>query len=274
MTKRVFHSGLFGLLFLSLAVTLGAQAALSPEQLLQKARARLGSEEALKSVKSLLIEGTVRQYLYDEGDASKATQSDGTLRIIAQKKSQRRVEISTDLREEISVLDNFTGWHYIRQKQAAQPQAQPEFRNLNAAEILASRIETVEMLNYFLAVEILDGTVTDQGIKEWKGQNARVLRIDYDMVHYDRYFDPASGKLLATVTSYGVEIVENGELVANGIRFPKTISYYNRGRLVREDTYTKVQINVDIKPEIFFNPTAEYMQTGVPKTLLDNPTQK
>src|SRR5690606_5728823 len=130
--------------------------------------------------------------------------------------------------EEVSVLNNFTGWHYINSKQTTQ-QTQPEFRNLNAAEILASRIETVEMLNYFLSAEILDGTITDLGIKEWKGQKARVLRVNYDMVYYDRYFDPNTGKLLATETSYGIEIVENGDQVVSGIRFPKTVAYYNKG---------------------------------------------
>jgi hypothetical protein len=273
MIKSIFYSGLFGLTFLSVSATLGAQATLTPEQLLQKARASIGTEAALNGVKSLLIEGTIRQYLYEENDSTKATQSDGTLRIFAQKKSQRRIEIVTDLREEVSVLNNFTGWHYINSKQTTQ-QTQPEFRNLNAAEILASRIETVEMLNYFLSAEILDGTITDLGIKEWKGQKARVLRVNYDMVYYDRYFDPNTGKLLATETSYGIEIVENGDQVVSGIRFPKTVAYYNKGRLVREDTYTKIQVNAEIKPDSFFNPTGEYMQTGIPKSIVNSSESK
>ncbi len=258
MTKSVIRTGLFSILFLSVTAVLGAQSA---EQLIQKARARLGTEAALNGVNGLLFEGTVKQYVY-ENEGAQAVQSDGSIRVVIQKPDQRRIEIKNAQLDDVGVINGYTGWRTVQRKGADAP-ASPDLVNLNASVILVSRIEVAEALNFFRATELLDGTVKDLGTKEWKKLPARVLRFDYGNIYYDRYFDAGSGKLLGTIASYGIEIVEEGETVVNGVRFPQKVAYFNNGRLVREDIYSKIEVNPAVKPEQFQNPTSEVLHEGM-----------
>ena len=65
----------------------------------------------------------------------------------------------------------------------------------------------------------------------------------------------ASGRLVKTEIEGGGEIREEGEIVVEGIRFPKTVVNKSVTGRVTAITFRKVSVNVPFPPEIFAVPS-------------------
>lgn len=268
MTKPFYF---FGMLSLVSVLAAGSVQGQSVDQIIEKARARLGSESTLNNIQSLYYSGTVKIYTTEnpEDPTSAPQVVEGKTVLILEKSNtgtfRQRHEFNTEEIEEITVLNGYNGWRYIRNKENDEW----NFTNFPADLLLRFQVTTAESLGFFNGYKDLYGKVEDLGNEQWEGQNVRVLRFRYDThIYFDRLFDEATGKLIATRDSNGVEILEEGEHVVDGIRFPKTIRYRRDGKIVREDTYTEVKVNTPSDRENFGFPTGLITAGGMPSSRL------
>lgn len=268
MTKSFRLFGGLALLSVLLLSSLNGQSA---AQVIEKARAQLGSESALNNVKSLRYSGTVKIHVDQdpENPESAPRVVEGKTVLILEKSAsgayRQRHEFNTEEIEEITVLNGYNGWRYVRSK----ADNEWRFTNFSPDLLLRFQVTTAESLGFFHGYKGLFGKVEDLGTEQWNGKNARVLRFRYDeYIFFDRIFDASTSKLLATRDSNGVEIVEEGDQVVEGIRFPKIVKYIRDGKVVREDNYSEVQINVASDRKNYDYPTNLITEGGLPASRL------
>lgn len=178
--------------------------------ILAKARAYLGPSEKLDAVTSIHYRGTL-------------TAPDGkklAIDIVFQKPYQQRIAATGPDSIEVTALDGYDGW---QRSQDAKDAGRWRQTLLSPDQVKRLRANTAECLGFFSQPGYF-GTVTDMGMASVEGKNLRKIafRHDKDIVFY-RFFDPVTGKLTRTETEQGGLIVEQGEIFAEGLRFPKQI---------------------------------------------------
>jgi hypothetical protein len=140
-------------------------------------------------------------------------------------------------------------------------------RWLSAAEIKALRANTWENLHFFRGIE--DGaTIDDKGPTTTDGVACE--RVDFthgpDNV-FERYFDRDTGRLVLSIRN-GETIRESGEIMVNGVRFPKTIvSVIKKASgkdLVSTVTFDRIVLNEALGRELFAAPSAVPVRVGPP----------
>jgi hypothetical protein len=155
---------------------------------------------------------------------------------------------------DITVLDGYDAWERLVVN--ADP-SQFRMKWLSANDIKSLRANTWENLHFFRGLEGGD-TVEDQGPSTVDGVTCE--RVDF--VHgpgivFERFFDRDTGKLVLSVRS-GESIRESGEIVVDGVRFPKTIVSTAKtasGKdLATTVTFDSVVLNEAIKGDAFAVP--------------------
>lgn len=199
-------------------VLVSAAAAFAAEPaIIAKARAFIGSEAALNNVKSVHYTGTL--LAPDPADPAKQVQT--KIEIIFQKPEQQRITATSDKAIETTALDGYEGWMRLQ-----DPNDPKKWRQtlLGTEQIKRLRANTWENLSFFRGIERNGGTIEDQGTKTIDGVTCQKIAFIHgpNIVFY-RYFDVATGRLVFTETEGGGTIRESGEMVVDGIRFPKSI---------------------------------------------------
>lgn len=217
-----------------------------------KARALLGSEAALESVRSVQIKGTV--VAVDPKDPAKQTKS--AIEIIAQKPDQQRVVAQSDRAIETTVIDGYEGWQ--RTQETANPQSR-RFVVFKPDAVKRLRAQAWENLSFFRGSERFGGRVEEQGTKTIDGiECIRVAFIYAPNIIFYRYFDPATGRLVQTETEDGGVTREEGEQVINGIRFPQRMKMTIKGQGGQSQNVTvhleSVVLNETFPAELFRMP--------------------
>lgn len=244
--SRLFFSTLV------LASIAAARAAEPP--IIAKARAFIGSEAALSGVKSIHYTGTL--VTTDPKDASKETRA--AMEIIFQKPEQQRIMATTDKTIEITALDGYDGWQRVQD--AADP---TKWRQtlLGTDQIKRLRANTWENLSFFRGIERIGGRMEDQGTKTIDGVTCqKIAFIHGPTIVFTRYFDVATGRLVFTETESGGTIREQGEMVVNGIRFPRSIITASGTKNAKGEAQTvtinfdKITINESFPPKHFAVP--------------------
>ncbi|MSU69535.1 MAG: hypothetical protein EXS39_01915 [Opitutaceae bacterium] len=176
-----------------------------------KARAYLGSNAALDAVKSVHFTGSVTA-----ADNSKAV-----IEIIFQKPYQQRITATTDKNIETTALDNYDGW---RRLQETKDSSRWQLTLLSKDQIKRLRANTWENLAYFSGMDRGGVKLEELGDATAEGVACRKVAFRHaDDIVFFRYFDQATGRLVLTETETGGSIREEGEIMVNGIRFPKKV---------------------------------------------------
>lgn len=178
--------------------------------ILAKARAYIGPSEKLDAVTSIHYRGTL-------------TAPDGkklAIDIVFQKPYQQRIAATGADSIEITALDGYDGWQRF---QDAKDPGRWRQTLLNPDQIKRLRANTIESLGFYSGPGDF-GSVTDLGMATVEGKNLRKISFRHakDII-FHRFFDPVTGKLVRTETEQGGLIVEQGEIYAEGLRFPKQI---------------------------------------------------
>jgi outer membrane lipoprotein-sorting protein len=202
----------FGTLALCAAPLFGQTA------ILAKARAYLGPDVALDAVTSVHYAGKVTAS--DTTDPTKKSTS--TIDIIFQKPDRHRMTVTSGNKVEITALDGYEGWQRFVMDTAnpagwKQALATPD-------QIKRLRANTWENVSFFRGIESRGGRIEVLQPTTIEGISCHKVAFIYgpNIIFY-RYFDQATGKLVLTETEAGTTIKEEGEIVVNGIRFPKSI---------------------------------------------------
>ncbi|WP_269541395.1 hypothetical protein [Cerasicoccus fimbriatus] len=214
----------------------------SLDDFLKKARAQLGPEKALENVESI-------QYIGEVTSAEGQKMSD--LELIFEKPNCQKLKETRGDKVNQTAVNGFEG--YVMSMDTANPSSRviQVLRPLQVKRLMANAVEN---LNFFTGPEHMRGAeIIDEGVTEYNGKKARKIKFQYPLeLYYVRYFEPDTGKLIATVSSDGLTMVEKESLEANGIKFPKTVDTYDEtGKLLRSVVFTQVKVNEKIPPTAF-----------------------
>jgi hypothetical protein len=227
--------------------------------IIAKARSYLGTEEVLTGVKSVHLVGKMESAVAGEKTPPNTEQVD----IVFQKPFQESLRIVT--REQLArkVLDGYNAWQLV---QSLAPGAPAEFDPalpqrltiLGVDQIRILRADTWENLHYYRGLEDTGGSTEDLGPATIDGVACEKIALRHsDALVYYRYFDLATGRLVFTETYAGAKIHEAGDLMAEGVRFPRTITVEEQsaGKVVRTViTIESVKLNEVFPPSFFGTP--------------------
>ncbi len=220
--------------------------------ILAKARAFVGTDAALNAIKSVHYTGTL--VTVSPTDASKETRA--AIEIIFQKPDQQRITATSDATIETTALDGYDGWQRVQDVKDTSKWRQTL---LGTDQIKRLRANTWENLSYFVGIERVGGKLEDLGSKTIDGITCQGISfIHAPHIIFNRYFDVATGRLVLTETETGGTIREQGEMVVNGVRFPRSIITATKN--AKGETQT-VTINFD---KVTVNETFPTTQFAVP----------
>lgn len=242
-----------GCLLLALAGFAVLPAVAAEPDIIAKARAYLGGDAALERVTALHYVGKLT--LEESGKASDT--GPVSVEIIFQKPSRQRSVIAAEKRIETTVLDGFDGWA------KAQDPADPTRWNLSlmdADQIRSLRANVAENLSFFRNRDSRHCTIEDLGAAVVDGVSCRKVGYVYSaQIAFFRYFDAATGRLVLTETAQGETIREQGEIVAGGVKFPRTLITTLRRPDGSEQRVTiefeKVTVNETFPDSLFVMPS-------------------
>lgn len=195
------------------ALTVGA----AEPDIIAKARAYLGGDEALDRVNSLHYVGKLT---LEEG-GKPADTGPVSVEIIFQRPNRQRSVIAAAKRIETTVLDGYDGWAKVQDPGDA---TRWSMSLMEADQLRSLRANVTENLSFFRNHDDRQCTVEDQGTAVVDGVACRKIAYVYTpQIAFYRYFDAASGRLVLTETAQGETIREQGEIMAAGIKFPRTL---------------------------------------------------
>ena len=207
-----------------------------------RARAYLGSEKALDSVRSLRFSGTI----------SEGNEKRGTIVITLKRPYQQRIERTIGDEREVTALDGFDAWSRI--ESLSNPDGW-RLTMIPADDIRRLQANNAENLNFFKGAQSRGGTVEMRGDATIDGVDcAKVAFVHGPGVEFVRYFDKATGRLVMTETERGGQIRERGEQVVAGIRFPTSLESAFNDRVV-VISFEKIEVNGDYPDSLFAFPS-------------------
>lgn len=246
MTK--FPLRFFGLVaFAFIACTLAVGAELP---IIAKARAYLGSEAALKAVKSVHYLGVLKS-------ADPADKSQVSIEIIFQAPYRQRIVAKSNKGTEITALDNYDAWQRV---QSPSDPTRWNLTLLSPDQIKRLRANTWQNLAFFRGIEREGGKLVDHGDVTIDGVVCRKIEFSHtDKIIFYRYFEAATGRLVLTETEAGGTIREQGEQTIEGVRFPKMIANTTKlaqgGAQTINIAFSKITVNEPFDDQLFAIPS-------------------
>ena len=194
-------------------------------EVIARARAYLGTESALNAVRTIHFSGRLEgtEKVRDSADKTKTVDQPVSLpaEIIFQKPYQQLITLVRPDAVETTALDDYDAWQ--RRTNPAKP-GQWTVNLLDGGQIKRLRANTWENLSFFAGLEKKGGHVQAGEDTTVEGVVcAKLSFVHDDNIVFIRYFEKNSGRLIKTVTESGTEIREEGELFANGVRFPRKV---------------------------------------------------
>ena len=207
---------------LLLSAWVGVGVAAEPP-IIAKARAYIADEVSLDGLRSLQLSGS----MLTDDPAKPGKQVKVALEISFQAPFQQRIVVINDKTIETTALDGYDGWS--RLEDVKNP-GRGRISILPVERIKRLRANTWENLSYFRGIERVGGRVEAHGSVVIDGVTCEKLTfIHAPNVLFVRYFDVATGRLVLTETESGDTIREEGEMVVNGIRFPRSLVTTSKG---------------------------------------------
>ena len=240
MKIRVFV--LLASLALSAASPLQAETA---AQVIAKARAFLGSESALNAVSTIHFTGILETTALVASPDDKTKQVEEKLKlpadVVFQKDYQQRITVTSSSAIQTTALDGYDAW---LKRTNPKNSAQWQLTLLDAGQVKRLRANTWENLSFFAGIEKKGGTVQFGG--DAKADGVACVKLSFvhsaDIV-FVRFFDKATGRLILTQTENGTEIREEGEMIVNGVRFPRKVINKSPNGDVTTFAFDRVEVN-------------------------------
>jgi hypothetical protein len=218
MTKssRFFAAALF-------AAVLVTRASADADAIIAKARAYLGPEATLDAITSIHYVGTLagEETAKDKDGKETKRPFKSTIDLIFQKPYSQRVTLVSYKGTETTALDDFEAWHRV---EAANDPTSWKLTLLDKDQVRSQRANTWENMAFYRGIERRGGQVEDLGPAAIDGHACEKLAFVHEpgLIFY-RYFDTATGQLILTETENGNLTREQGEMMVNGVRFPKSL---------------------------------------------------
>lgn len=227
---------------LAVGNTLSANLDPQAEAILKKARQFISDESTLNRVNSLRFEGTIKD---PEGKTGKIVIS-----------LQKPYKLLQSIHHENGVVDEFglndyEGW--LKRFKAEAPDVYA-LMPVDVVRLKRLRANTFEGLNFFSTKTSFGRKIEYQGKQELDGKSVEVVKILYGSAVFIRYFDTETGELLLSEIENGERIQEQGELMVDGIRFPKFLVTFNGDEQISHLEFNSIQVNPDFEDSLFTQP--------------------
>ncbi|WPJ97574.1 hypothetical protein SH580_07610 [Coraliomargarita algicola] len=218
----------------------------SESEVIDRARATVGTEAALDGLVTLQIIGTLEPADPDMPSA--------TLLIIARKPLSQRLEIKVDDIVETTILDCKKGCIIRSNLNAGASQ----MRDLIGSELERVSYSTRQFFNFFRPDFKNGEKVHLVGTETYRGQRCYKLHYEYPGgLKTIRYFSVADDTLVSTITENGVESIGRGSMTVGGIKFPKEIEYYEGERKLHTILVHELKVNQPLTAGIFDIPQGD-----------------
>jgi hypothetical protein len=232
------------------AMVLSATMPAAELPILTKARARIGSEAAINAVNSIKYVGAL--IVADSADPTK--QQRAAIEIVFQKEDKQRITATFEKLVDTTALDGYEAW---QRKEDKLDKNKVQQGNLGPEQVKQLRANTRETLAFFRGLDARGGRIEDLGPASVEGVACqKVAFIHSPTIVFNRYFDLATGRLVLTETSSGSTLREQGEILAGGLRLPKTLITSTKSSTGQVQTVTieveKVTVN-EVFPATFFS---------------------
>jgi hypothetical protein len=254
MTKflRFFTVALF-------TAVLATRASADADTVIAKARAYLGPDAMLEAVTSIHYVGTLagEEIVKDKDGKETRRPFKGTIDLIFQKPYYQRVTLVSYKGTETTGLDDYEAW---RRLEDATNSKRWSLMLLDKDQVRSQRANTWENMAFYRGIERRGGHVEDIGPVTVDGHACEKLAFVHEPgLTFYRYFDAATGQLILTETENGNLTREQGEIMANGVRFPKSLVSITKDPATgRENTIVitldKITLNENFPDSIFAVP--------------------
>ncbi|MEM9226953.1 MAG: hypothetical protein AAGA45_03205 [Verrucomicrobiota bacterium] len=236
-------------LFLAATIVLAAAPlyAQSVEDIITKARARLGPEDVLNNVETVQFIG---EAINAEGEVT------DTVLLQFKKPNMQRLTVESDSFKRITATNGFEGYTEVVDKYEPLGGGVIVHDVDRVRRLIANSLENL----YFFRgpYELRGASVTDEGMKSIDGEPCHVIRYSYPgNYHYLRRFNAKSGRVVSTINiTTDFETVEEGVIEADGIIFPEQIiTYDDEGDIIRTVKFSEVIVNDPLDDSLFDFPT-------------------
>jgi hypothetical protein len=249
---RFFTAALF-------AAVLATRASADADAVIAKARAYLGPDATLEAITSIHYVGTLAGEETGKDKDGKETRLPfkATIDLVFQKPYYQRVTLVSYKGTETTGLDDYEAW---RRLDGAKDPTQWKLMLLDKDQVRSQRVNTWENLAFFRGIERRGGHVDDLGPATIDGHACEKLAFVHEPgLTFFRYFDAATGQLILTETKNGSQTREQGEMIVNGVRFPKSLVSITKDPVTgRENTLSitleKITLNENFPESVFAVP--------------------
>lgn len=225
--------------------SLAAQQAPSTSDIINRARATLGTEKVLNSVVTLRMVGSL--------EPADSRVPAATVLIVARKPCSQRLEIRVDDMVETTILNGRKAC--IIRSNLKEDASQ--MRELTGPELERVYHSTRQFFNFYRPDFKNGERVSHEGMVTHREERCHKIKYAYpDGLETIRFFSVEDDTLVATITDNGVESVNRGEQLVEGIKYPKSIDYFEDGRMLHSIELSEVQVNQPLTSGIFKIPKA------------------
>lgn len=230
---------------LLLLCPLVAQQAPSAAEIINRARATLGTEKALNAVVTLKMVGSL-----EPADPEVPA---ATVLIMARKPCSQRLEIRVDDMVETTILNGRTAC-IIRSNLKEDTS---RMRELTGGELERVRHSTRQFFKFYRPDFRNGERASHEGIVSHRDKRCHKIKYKYsDGLETIRFFSVEDDTMVATITENGVESVNHGRQIVKGIKYPESIDYYEDGRMLHTIQFSEVHVNKPLTAGIFKIPKA------------------
>lgn len=226
--------------------SLSAAEKLSPSEIIDRARATVGTEDHLEELVTLKLIG--------ELEPVDPSVPEATLLMLARKPCSQRMEIRIGDMVETTILNEKKGC-IVRSNLNADSS---QMRLLTEEELERVRYTTKQFFNFYRPDFKNGEEVQHAGTQSYRGERVHKLLYAYpDGSETIRYFSVFDDELVAMVSENGVESINVGEQMIGGIKYPERIDYYEDGRKLHSVVFREIHVNDPLPGGVFKIPSGE-----------------
>jgi hypothetical protein len=214
--------------------------------IIKRARLVIGTEPALKDVVTLSIEGRIYPH--------NSKQIPARVVLTARKPCSQRLEVHMDEIVETTLLHGGEAVLIRTHKK----EGISRMRTLSETERRCIEQSTRRLFNFYQPDKKNGERATYEGIARHRGEVCDVITYTCPAkIKTLRYFSRKEAKLVATIREVSgeqVEIVEEGDLYVDGVRFPQAQLYFQGRQPLHRMEVSKVTVNEALEDGIFAFP--------------------
>jgi outer membrane lipoprotein-sorting protein len=226
------------------------------DQWIAKARSAIGAEGMINQIRSIHFKGTLEttQKVPLESDPNSFRDEPLVLAIdiIFQKPYQQRMELRSERIVETTALDDSEAWF---RRADATDDKKWQLSLLDVNQIRRLRANTWENLNFYSGIEKRGGKVEFGGDVTVDGKDCvKIVFSHAENIVFTRFFEKATGRLVKTETEGGGEIREEGDILVQGLRFPRKLINKAPNGVIATITFETVSLNEGFPKDLFAVP--------------------